>query len=146
MLDWFWPVTYKLIWIFLLEICFCVPVMLWTTGQSSKVLNLLKVTFTDWIFLESNSFINFFFQFTDIIRQFNPSLKGAQTSESKDNFDHHLNVAFLGASARFVINKVKKKYDNYTIKFSLATVFYIFLYKFIYAISRRIWFYFWHKF
>ncbi|KAL9952912.1 hypothetical protein ACROYT_G040241 [Oculina patagonica] len=36
----------------------------------------------------------------NIIRQFNPSLKGAQTSESKDNFDHHLNVAFLGASAR----------------------------------------------
>lgn len=49
------------------------------------------------------------FQFTDIIRQFSPSLKGAsaKTSENEDSFDADLNVAFLGASARFVI---KNKY------------------------------------
>ena len=43
-------------------------------------------------------------QFTDIIRQFSPSLKGAstKTSEREDSFDADLNVAFLGASARFV--------------------------------------------
>jgi len=44
-------------------------------------------------------------KFTDIIRQFSPSLKGAstKTSEREDSFDADLNVAFLGASARFVI-------------------------------------------
>jgi len=44
-------------------------------------------------------------RFADIIRQFSPSLKGAsiETSESEDSFDADLNVAFLGASARFVI-------------------------------------------
>lgn len=49
------------------------------------------------------------FQFTDVIRQFSPSLKGAsaKTSENEESFDADLNVAFLGASARFVI---KNKY------------------------------------
>ena len=43
-------------------------------------------------------------QFSDIIRQFSP-LKGAstETSEGEDSLDADLNVAFLGASARFVI-------------------------------------------
>ena len=42
---------------------------------------------------------------TDIMRQFSPSLKGAsaRTLASEDSFDADLNVAFLGASARFVI-------------------------------------------
>ena len=45
---------------------------------------------------------NWILQFTDIIRQFSPSLKGASTKPS-DREDADLNVAFLGASARFVI-------------------------------------------
>lgn len=51
-------------------------------------------------------------QFTDIIRQFSPSLRGAsaKTLASEDSFDADLNVAFLGASARFARLEIINKY------------------------------------
>ena len=42
--------------------------------------------------------------FTDIIRQFSPSVKGAsaKVSQDDDDFVDDLNVAFIGASARYM--------------------------------------------
>ena len=57
------------------------------------------------LYWNASSNLNYcsFHTLTDIIRQFNPLLKGASvTSQSRDNnpYNDDLNVAFVGASAR----------------------------------------------
>ena len=50
--------------------------------------------------------------FTDIIRQFSPSVKGASAKVSQDEYDFvdDLNVAFLGASTRYVVHVLKETF------------------------------------
>ena len=57
-----------------------------------------------------------FYTLTDIIRQFNPLLKGASvTSQSMDNIPYNddLNVAFVGASARSEYIKLIQRFLHF---------------------------------